>query len=387
MYFSWDHRGGRGPWGTPPRKQGEANKGPQQPNVADFIRSSAGRGGRGTGGGGGFGGYEGPMHPLRLMFLLAMLLVVIWLLSGFYVVDQSERGVVLHFGAYKETTDPGLHYHLPWPVETAYTPRVERENRISIGFRTPQSQSSYAGYLLGSSQNTGTQDVAAESLMLTGDENIVDLNFTVRWKIKDPEDFLFNVADPEHTIKSVAESAMREIIGKRPIDDALTSDRAQIELGTRTLVQKVLDSYKAGVLVTAVDLQQVNPPEQVLDAFRDVQAARADAEKAQNDAMGYANDILPRAQGQAEQIVQEAEAYKEATIAQAHGDASRFLSQYKAYVKAPLVTEKRLYINALEDVMKNAHVVVLGSGAGKNLLPYLPLGGQNQKQSQSEGGK
>ena len=361
--FSWDNKGGRGPWGQGARSSG------QQADIDDMIRNAQDRLGRMMGSGGGGGSHDSRGNNRKLWAVASVVAVALWLASGFYIVDQSEQGVVLRFGKYVQTTTPGLNYHLPWPVETVLLPKVERENRVEIGFRSANRTASPFNRA-----PVDRRTLENESLMLTGDENIVDLDFNVRWKIKSAENFLFNVYDPELTIKFVAESAMREIIGKHPIDDALTSNKAEIETATRDLIQSVLDGYKAGVQVNAVELQQVNPPEQVIDAFKDVQAARADAEKLQNEAIGYSNDILPRARGDAARIIQEAEGYKQAKVSEASGQADRFLKQLSAYSKAKSITEKRLYLEAMEDVMKKAHVVVMGAEAGRGVLPYLPLG-------------
>jgi membrane protease subunit HflK len=213
----------------------------------------------------------------------------------------------------------------------------------------------------------------SESMMLTGDENMVDLDFTVRWRIADPKNFLFNVASPEQTIRDISESAMREVINRHPIDHAFGDGRGQIQAEVRTLMQRIVDTYKVGVEVTSVELQQVNPPQEVISAFRDVQAARADAEKMRNEALGYANDILPRARGEAAQMVQDAEAYKEAKVTEAEGLASRFANQRSAYVQGPEVMKRRLYVETMEELMKNANVIMMGSQSAGNILPYLPL--------------
>jgi len=382
LNFSWDNRGGRGPWGNGPRRPtnnagGNKNDGGQQPDIDDMIRNAQDRLGRMMGGGRGPGGYgpnqDNPFTP-RVMMLLAIAVVVLWLASGFYIVDQSERGVVLRFGKYATTTNPGLNYHLPWPIETVLRPKVERENRVDIGVSAQMAVNNFARKAAyGSSAAQRNPDASSESLMLTGDENIIDLSFSVRWKIRDPKAFLFNVYGPEKTIKDVAESAMREIVGKRPIDDALTSNKGEIEFAARALIQSILDGYGMGVQINAVELQQVNPPAQVIDAFKDVQAARADAEKMQNEAIGYANDILPRSRGKAAMIIQEAEGYKQARVSEARGQASRFNQQLAAYRQAKDITRRRMYLETMEDVLANGHAVILGDKNGRGILPYLPL--------------
>lgn len=388
--FSWDHKGGKGPWGS--GNGGGGNRRPNQgqnkpqPDLDDMLRSAhehfrrhmGGGNGNGGGRGGNSGGKSGGFGGLGFMLIVV---VILWLASGFYIVDQSEQGVVLRFGKYTQTTTPGLNYHLPWPFETVLKPKVERENRVEIGFRDATIVNGVNRFPRTRGGDMARNILENESLMLTGDENIVDLNFTIRWKISNAEDFLFNVSKPEATIKDVSESAMREIIGKRPIDDALTANKAQIELAARDLIQSILDEYGAGVQVNAVELQQVNPPQQVIDAFKDVQAARADAEKAQNEAIGYANDILPKARGQAAQMIQEAEAYKESRVLQAKGQADRFSKQLVEFNKAPAITRQRMYLETMEDVLGKANVVVMGSKSNQNVLPYLPLG-QNQQPKQ-----
>lgn len=385
ILFAWEHKDGKGPWGGKSSKpKSNQPKGEQQtPDIEHLIRHAQNRlnrGGAGFGGGGQGGG--------KLFGFVALAAVVIWLLSGFYIVDQSERGVVLRFGEHVQTTGPGLNYRLPWPVETVYKPKVERENRVEVGFRSVNQSSAVSNFRtrpLGSSFNSAsTSELESESLMLTGDENIVDLDFTIRWKINDAANFLFNVVYPEKTIKDVAESAMREVIGKRPIDDALTANKAEIELAGRELIQQVVDTYGLGVQINAVELQKVNPPEQVIDAYKDVQAARADAEKLQNEATGYANNIVPRARGESARIMQEAEGYKEAKVADATGRSQRFNEQLREYKLAQNITERRMYLEAMEDVLKSSTLFILGGESGQSVLPYLPIAGKNNN---TQGGR
>lgn len=399
--FSWDNKGGKGPWGsakgggkrTTGQNDGRGN-GPRrqqtpEPDLDDMIRNAQEKLRRHMGGGGGTGG--GGFNK-RVFSLGVIAAIAIWLASGFYIVDQAERGVVLRFGEYVDTTMPGLNYRLPWPIESVQTPIVERENRVEIGFRNVTegvNQAISRRLAVRQRENLTRSMLESEALMLTGDENIVDLNFTVRWKIADAQKYLFNVASPDNTIKDVAESAMREIIGKRPIDDALTANRAEIELAAQDLIQGVMDGYGAGIQINAVELQQVNPPEPVIDSFKDVQAARADAEKVQNEAMGYANDIIPKARGRAAQIIQEAQAYRESRVLDAQGQADRFVKQLKEYQQAKEVTRQRMYIEAMEQVLGQSNVVVMSKGTSGNILPYLPLGerGQTTRIQQSNGGR
>ncbi len=381
--FSWEHKGGKGPWGSGGGNAGDNRNNNrqqnQQPDLDDMIRSAQEHLRRHMGGGG--GGKGGSSGGSSSMWLGLVIIGILWLVSGFYIVDQSERGVVLRFGKYVQTTSPGLNYHLPWPFESVIKPKVERENRVEIGFRNTTVGNQSLSRLIGGRGSDGSvrRMLDSEALMLTGDENIVDLNFTVRWKIKDAQAFLFNIASPDITVKDVAESAMREIIGKRPIDDALTSNKAEIEFAAKDLIQQVMDEYGSGIQINAVELQQVNPPSQVIDSFKDVQAARADAEKLQNDAIGYANDILPKARGASAQITQNAEGYREARRLEAQGQADRFTKQLTEYNKAKDITRERMYIEAMEEVLGKANVVVMGSQTKEHVLPYLPLG-QSAKQ-------
>ena len=325
--MSWKNQSG-GPWGSGPRGpwgSGPSPSGPTPPDIEDLIRRSQDR--LRTMMPGTFGG--------KGIILLIALVVGGWLLSGFYRVEPDEQGVVMRFGKYVYTTQPGLNYHWPYPVETVLTPKVTRVNRIDVGMRTGED-SRRGGTLM--------RDVPEESLMLTGDENIVDVDFSVFWVISDAERYLFNVQNPESTIKAVAESAMREVIGRTDIQPILTGARQTIETNVQDLMQHTLDSYKAGVKITQVQLQKVDPPSQVIDAFRDVQAARADAERLQNEAQTYANRVLPEARGEASKIENAAQAYRERTVVEARGQAARFLKVYDEYVKAKGVTRERMYL-------------------------------------------
>jgi membrane protease subunit HflK len=290
--------------------------------------------------------------------------VVLWLASGFYRVLPDEVGVVLRFGAYNRTTQPGLNYHLPTPIESVETPSVTRQNRLEVGYR-PNEGSSRAAF----------RQVPEEALMLTGDENIVDINFTVLWVIKDAKSYLFNIRNPEGTVKSAAESAMREVVGETPIASALAEGRGKIETDSEHLLQQILDSYGSGIEITLVQLQKVDPPDPVIESFRDVQRALADRARLRNEAESYRNDILPKARGQAVQISQEAEAYKASVVARATGDAQRFDEVYKAYKVAQDVTAQRIYIETMEEILRNSNKVILDQAAqGKSgVLPYLPL--------------
>src|SRR5712664_1350925 len=301
--------GGKGPWGS-----GQQPSGPTPPDLEEFLRRSQDKL-RTVLPGGSLGG-----KGLALIVLAA---IAIWLFSGFFRVEPDELGVVLRFGAAVREVKPGLNYHLPYPIETALTPKSLRVNKLDIGMRVVEDLR----------RGSTIRDVPEESLMLTGDENIVDVDFSVLWKVKlnGVGDYLFNIQQPEGTVKAVAESAMREVIGRSNIQPILTGARQNIENAVHELMQKVLDDYGAGVQVTQVQLQKVDPPSQVIDAFRDVQAARADGERAQNEAQSYANKVVPEARGRAAQITQGAEAYREQTVAEAKGATSRFLQVYEEY--------------------------------------------------------
>jgi modulator of FtsH protease HflK len=344
--------GPRGPWGSGPQPGG-----PTPPDLEDLIRRSQDRlRGILPGGLGGKGG-----------LLLVVALVAVWMLSGFYRVNTDEQGVVLRFGKFVQLTQPGLNYHWPYPIETALTPKVTRVNRIDVGIR-----------LLEDPRRGGTaaRDVPQESLMLTGDENIVDVQFSVFWVIANAADYLFNVQQPEGTIKSVAESAMREEIGRNQIQPILTGARQAIETSVQELIQKTLDGYQAGVQITQVQLQKVDPPQQVIDAFRDVQAARADAERLQNEAQAYANRVVPEARGDAARVIQAAEGYRERAVFEARGQADRFIKIYDEYAKAPEVTRRRMYLETMERVFDGMDKVIVDSSTSRNgggVVPYLPL--------------
>jgi membrane protease subunit HflK len=297
--------------------------------------------------------------PITLFIIGA---IAVWALSGFYRVDADEQGVVLRFGKYTNMTQPGLNYHLPFPIESVMTPKVSKVNRIDVGFR---------------SSNDGSRgaigDIKEESAMLTGDENIVDINYSVFWVIKDASKYLFNIQDPIGTIKVVAETAMREVIARKKIQTILTQGRAEIEIEVQKIMQQILDSYNSGVDITQVQAQKSDPPAQVIDSFRDVQAAKADKERAQNEAEAYANDIIPRARGEAAKIIQEAEGYKKEVVAQAEGEASRFIAIYNEYAKAKTVTQERMYLETMEKVLSGVNKIIIDKQSGSGVVPYLSL--------------
>jgi membrane protease subunit HflK len=338
--------GGKGPWGSGPQQQG-----PTPPDLEEFLRRSQDKL-RTVLPGGNLGG-----KGLSLILLAA---IFIWGISGFFRVDPDELGVVLRFGKYVRDAKPGLNYHLPYPIESALTPKVTRVNSIDIGMRQRRS--------------TTIQDVPEESLMLTGDENIVDVNFTVFWMVK-PDgagDYLFNIQQPEGTVKAVAESAMREVIGRAKIDEVFSA-AARLGPEVQALMQQILNRYGSGILITEVQLQKPVPPAQVIGAFRDVLSARLNLEQMQNEAQAYANKVVPEAKGKAAQITQSAEAYREQAVAEAKGATSRFLKIYDEYKKAPEVTRQRMYLETMERLFGGTDKIILDQGTGGGVVPYLPL--------------
>ncbi|MDB4189579.1 FtsH protease activity modulator HflK [Candidatus Pelagibacter sp.] len=356
MSDDFQGRGGS-PWGTPPGGGNGSGKGPTPPDIDALIRDIQSKIKRFLPGGSSSGG-----KPIGLILII---IAFVWLASGLYRVGPDEQGVVLRFGKFVKTTQPGLHYHIPLPVETVETPKVTKVNRIDIGFRSERDS--------GFSQGGGVADVPQESLMLTGDENIVNIDFSVFWVIKDAGKFLFEIQDPEGTVKAAAETAMREVIAKSKIQPVLTEGRAQIEIETQEIIQSILDEYNSGIQITQVQTQKADPPDQVIDAFRDVQAARADMERSKNEAEAYANDVIPRARGEAAKIMQAAEAYKQKVVAQAEGEASRFISIYNEYAKAKEVTQERMYLETMEKVLADIDKVIIEKNAGSGVVPYLPL--------------
>lgn len=305
---------------------------------------------------GGEGGGRASSFGIGLIVVVA---VVVWLLSGLYIVQQGERGVVLRFGQKTEITEAGLRWHLPFPLEKVEKVNVEKVSTIEVGYRS-------------NPRTGGKTKVPKEALMLTGDENIIDIEFAVQYKIKDAAQFLFNVRDPETTISQATESAVREVVGKSTMDFALTEGRDEVARNARALLQEILDRYNAGVHVVTVETQKAQPPEEVKSAFDDAVKAREDEVRLKNEAEAYANDIIPRARGAAARMVQEAEGYKSATIARAEGDARRFSAIASEYVKAPGVTRERLYIETMEQVYTNTTKIFVDQKGGNNLL-YLPL--------------
>ena len=346
------------PWGSPPGGgggNGGFRRGPTPPDIDEVIRKIQKTLNKFLGGG------KGGAKPILFGLLI---LVVLWGLSGLYRVLPDEQGVVLRFGKFVNTTQPGLNYHFPYPIESVITPKVTKVNRMDIGFRSERD----SGFTSG-----GVADVPEESLMLTGDENIVNIDFSVFWVIKDAGNFLFKIQDPEGTVKAAAETAMREVIARSDIQPILTEGRSVIETETQQIIQKILDEYTSGIQITQVQTQKADPPDQVIDAFRDVQAARADMERSKNEAEAYANDVIPRARGEAQKILQAAEAYKKEVVAKAEGEASRFLAIYNEYAKAKQVTQERMFLETMETVLGDINKIIIDKNSGSGVVPYLPL--------------
>ncbi len=354
----WQNQGGGGgPWGSGGGGQGPWGRGPggqRPPDFEELLRRGQDRMKRFVPGGVGGG---------RNFMFIAIIGLLVWLVwGGLYTVQPDELGVPLIFGKAQDPTLPGWHWNFPAPIGHVEKPKVTVVNRTEVGLRS-------------SASGSAPSDLLAESLMLTGDENIIDIQFTVQWLIDRDNVFLylFNIRDPEATIKNVSEAAMREIVGQTPFEYALTRGRAEIADRTHELIQSILNSYGAGIIVTEVALQKVDPPLAVVESFRDVQAARADQVRAVNDAQGYYNQVTQRAQGEAQQIIKEAEAYKEQKIAVATGDAQRFLSVYDEYVLSKDVTRRRIYLETMERVMRGMEKVLIEGSVGAGAVPYLPL--------------
>lgn len=341
-----NQNGGGGPWG-----QGS------QPDLDELLKRGQDRLKQVLPG----SGIPGPL----LVLIIAIGIAV----GGFFAftvkVGPDEQGIVLRLGKYDHWFGPGLHFRLPYPIEEVLLPKVTRHNQVEIGMRAVRGSDTFSGT---------PQDVPAESLMLTGDENIVDIHFVVFWRIKDAPSFLFNLENPRVSVKVVAESAMREIVGKSDIQPILTGARQKTEAAVLALMQKTLDNYKAGIEIAQIQMQRVDPPEQVIAAFRDVQIARTDQERLQNEATAYANKIVPEARGEAERIHQRALGYKQKSIADATGQANRFLAIYEQYKLAPEVTRKRMYLETMEQVFGDIDKIIIDSQGGSSaVVPYLPL--------------
>lgn len=364
----WGQRGGGGGNGGGPWGGGGPSGGNTPPDLEEIIRRGQDRL-KDFMPGGNLGG--------RGLIIGILGLIFIWLMTGWYIVRPNEVGLNLRFGKYIGKTGEGLNYNWPYPIGSVIKPQVTNVITTEVGFRTVES--------VRTSRQT---DVGEESLMLTGDENIVDIDVIVQWQIDPaaPENYVFNIQDPPGTVKAVAESAMREVIGRRNIQPVLTTDRGQIETEVRQLMQETLNTYRAGVQIRLVQLQKVDPPQQVIDAFRDVQAARADQERLRNEAETYANRVVPESRGKAAQLIQSAEAFKDQTVNEALGQISRFNSVYDQYKNAPAVTRERLFLETMERVFGGMDKVILDqNGSSNGVVPYLPLGELGQQQRRPAG--
>ncbi|HEY4167952.1 MAG TPA: FtsH protease activity modulator HflK [Reyranella sp.] len=383
--MAWNNNSG-GPWGGGGSGGGGGGGGPW---------GGGGGGGGNRGGGGPFGNRRPPdmedvirkgqerlrnlmpggLGSFKGILLIVLAAIVIWLLTGFFRVQPNQQAIQLIFGKpYGGPVASGLHYNLPGPIGNVVVVNVQDQRRLVIGSRN-SDRSSYRG----------ARATSTENLMLTGDENIVDIEFAVLWQIKDVFQYAFGVRNGEETVRATAEAAMREVIGQSNLQYAQTEGRTRIEQDTKDLMQRVLDEYGLGAQIAQVQLLRVDPPQEVIGAFRDVQAARADKEKAINEANTYRNQVVPRSKGEAESIIQKAEAYKAQTVNRAKGDVQRFNQVYEQYVKAKDITTERLYLETIEDVLRNVNKVIVDKKGGPGVVPYLPLPelkpGQNQSTS------
>ena len=346
--MAWNDKDNQNPWGgnkqTPPEIEEV---------IKDFKNKFNARFGGGSSGKGGVS--KAARGSFKYFIILAVLL---WLLSGIYIIDPAERGVVLRFGAFQSSTTQGPHWHIPYPIETVYKVNVERIRAAEIGFRNIQN-SSYIGA------------VSSESLMLTKDENMVDVKLAVQYKIADAQAYLFNVFNPELTLSHVVQSVIRQVVGDNSMDHVLTTGREQVAQEVKRHSQNLLNDYGTGLLITAVTMQDAQPPVQVKAAFDDVVKAREDEQRYINEAKAYANDIVPKARGASQRLVAEAEAYKSQIVSKSEGEAFRFNKILTEYLKAPVVTKERLYRETLEEVLSSTSKVIVDSNS--NTLMYLPI--------------
>jgi membrane protease subunit HflK len=357
----WGQRGGSGgggksPWGSGPQGNGTP------PDLEDILRRSQDRL-KNFIPGGGMGG--------KGLILIALGVIAVWLLTGFYTVRPNEVGINMIFGRYTGTTGEGLRYNLPYPVGRVLKPNVTEQQRIEVGYRSTGGQAR-------------SRDILEESLMLTGDENIIDIDFDAVWQVNAAraQDFVFNLQNPQGTIKSVAESAMREVVGRRNIQAILTTEQASVAQEVRQIMQEALDAYGAGVLINVVQLQAAQPPSEVRQAFFDVNAAQQDAVRVQNEAETFASRVVPESRGEAARTVQQAEAYREQSVADASGQAARFRQVYEAYRQAPDVSRERIFLETMERVLGGVDKVIIEPN-GQGVVPYLPLNEMQRSQPQA----
>ncbi|MGE3333226.1 MAG: FtsH protease activity modulator HflK [Rhodospirillaceae bacterium] len=366
----WGGGGGGGPWGSgggsggggggnPWSGRGGSSGGNPPPDLEELLRRSQERLRRIMP-----GGFGSP----RSLYMLGAIILFFWGLSGVYVVQPDEQGVELMFGRYVRTTQPGPNFWFPAPVGTVLKPKVTQTNQLTIGFR-------------GSPGNI--REVPQESHILSGDQNIVDIQFVVQWRISNAGDYLFNMRDPEATVKIAAESALREVVGSNPLTAVITNQRDQLAQQARELLQGIMDGYKAGVTILDLRIQKADPPKEVIDAFNDVQRAKQDAERLENEALAYRNDIIPRAKGDAARLVQNATAEKERLVKEAEGQAARFNAFYQTYVANKDITVRRMYLEAMQEVLSKSEKIIMDNKGGPGVVPYLPLP-EIQRRSQGQ---
>lgn len=357
MPWNQSGSGDKDPWG-----QGNGqNQPPDLDEVLKDIQKKFSGIFGGKGGGGGKSGGNLPSFSSKAIAPIAIIVLGLWFATGFYVVEQGQQAVEMRFGAYKTIKEAGLRWHMPFPIESVEVVNIQQIRTVEVGYRT-------------SARSNQATTVGREALMLTADENIIDIHFAVQYDIKDPRQLIFNVAEAyDLVVRGATESAVREIVGRNTMDFAITGGRAEIAQETKSLLQQILDRYDTGINIKAVEMQNAQPPAEVKAAFDDAVKAREDEERFKNEAQAYQNDIIPRARGAAARLEQEAAAYKATVVAKARGEASRFLQVLDEYTKAPNVTRDRLYLDALEDVYSNSTKLVIDQKSGGNNVMYLPL--------------
>jgi len=342
------------PWGKPPKKSPWERK-KNTKNVDDLLNDLQNK-------------FKEGLPQKNMGGLLVLVAFCLWMSTGFFVVDPQEQAVIKRFGEITDVVGPGPHFHLPSPIETVEKEKVTVVRRIEIGFRT-----------IDKGPPARYRQVEKESLMLTGDENIVDVQFTVQYKIIDLENYMFNITEPLLTVRAAAESAMREVIGDTLVMDALTTGKGRVEVTTAKLLQYIMDSYVSGVSIENVKLQDVHPPNQVKKAFKDVVSAREDRAKMVNEAEGYKNNLIPRARGEATQFINKAKAYAEKTVLIAQGKAKRFNAVYEEYKQAKDITRKQILLETMQNVLPRANKIIVDETVGKGIVPLLPLGSDATK--------
>jgi len=338
--------GGNNPWGGRDRSGG----GSPPPDLEEMLRRGQDRLRRMMPGG--FGSLKG-------IWLLAAVILTFWGVSGFYRVQPDQQGVELMFGKYVKTTQPGLNYWFPAPIGEVIRPSVTQTNQVTVGFR-------------GAGANI--REVPQESHILAGDQNIADIQFVVQWRIREAGNYLFNMRDPDQTVKIAAESALREVVGRNPLQAVMTNQRDLVAQQSRELLQTIMDGYNAGVTILDLRIQKADPPKEVIDAFNDVQRAKQDEERLRNEALAYRNDIVPRAKGEAARMVQSAAAEKEKLVKEAEGQAARFTAFYQTYVANKDITQRRMYLETMQEILsKSDKIIIDENGKGQGVTPYLPL--------------